>query len=679
MPILRASSIFVLLLLTSGFGGRPADVLIAVDDTRPSTVSRLVNAGVNVVNVVDSYLLIIAEQNDVARLHRSGVDYTVLGRTATGKSFYIMALPKLDRLDHVRSKVRPLKSGASTLVFQASSERAHAIAGQGYDIARLFNRPIRLPSETRPPPPSRSPADGTIARMVASVSGERIDEQVQRLQDFGSRFSLHDSCAAAGRFIQREFGDLGLDSVFVHNFRDKYNGNVVAVKRGIREPRRIIVIGGHYDSVNWDFDDCPGADDNASGTACVLECARALSPYAFERTIVFVAFCGEEQGLLGSEAFAADAASRGDEIVAMVCVDMIGYLAADDTEDMDVISNDSSEWLRDRTIDVAATYVPELPAVKGSLRPFAASDHVSFWNNGYDAILFHEDSDQSSPYLHTSDDVVGVSYVAPSLASGSTRVAVALVADLAGPVEPATAPLSIRPVTLGPFRPPTVVHNGQPKGPTWTVILHGHDDLDVRRIDERTLRIGNAAPVRIRYRDAAMGSRDTDSCSGVAQPPDGIEDLIADFPGGDVLATLGDAADRGETLMIQVTGELRDGTPLDCRGCVTVNGPSGPPSVATAEATPKRLALYPAAPNPFNPSTSIAYDVPVDGAFVSLGVFDIRGRRVRLLVHGPKARGHYETRWMGNDDSGRPVASGVYVCRLRSGDVSQTRKVVLLR
>jgi hypothetical protein len=234
-----------------------------------------------------------------------------------------------------------------------------------------------------------------------------------------------------------QFESFGIDSVYFHEWSTQYYPNVVAVLPGAEHPDSIVIIGGHYDSVAADHNNCPGADDNASGTAGVLECAQILSQHEYGYTIVFIAFCGEELGLLGSEYYAMEAEARGDKILGMVAVDMIGYVAASDQLDLDIIDNDDSSWMRDRVMAVGTLYVPELIVVHGYLSG-ASSDHASFWRHGYDAIMFFEDSYQYSRYIHTADDVVGKSYINPTLAERSIKAAVAFVADLAGVLPSAT-------------------------------------------------------------------------------------------------------------------------------------------------------------------------------------------------------------------------------------------------
>ncbi len=100
---------------------------------------------------------------------------------------------------------------------------------------------------------------------------------------------------------------------------------------------------------------------------------------------------------------------------------------------------------------------------------------------------------------------------------------------------------------------------------------------------------------------------------------------------------------------------------------------------AVPEQIPAQFALHPCAPNPFNPNTTIRYDVPSNGARVAITIFDVAGRRVRALVDGARPAGQQRVSWDGRDDAGRTVASGVYFYRMSSGSFTQTRKMVLLK
>jgi hypothetical protein len=97
------------------------------------------------------------------------------------------------------------------------------------------------------------------------------------------------------------------------------------------------------------------------------------------------------------------------------------------------------------------------------------------------------------------------------------------------------------------------------------------------------------------------------------------------------------------------------------------------------DGVPTRAALYHNTPNPFNPTTTIRYDVPVGGANVDLAIYDVAGRLVKRLAAGFQPPGAKTAVWDGHNDSGQPVASGVYFYRLSAGNQTLTRKMTLLK
>jgi hypothetical protein len=94
---------------------------------------------------------------------------------------------------------------------------------------------------------------------------------------------------------------------------------------------------------------------------------------------------------------------------------------------------------------------------------------------------------------------------------------------------------------------------------------------------------------------------------------------------------------------------------------------------------PLAFTLHANVPNPFNPITTIAYDIPAGGADVDISVFDVSGRLVRQLVHEHRPAGVSSAQWKGDDDRGQRVASGVYFYRMRAGAFVDTKKMVLLK
>lgn len=427
--------------------------LVSVEAPPPGTVAALRGDGVMVVRDLGRYLLAVVSPSERARLDARGLRWRLLDPSVEGRTYYTVVARERP-LEGIAPAARVLRRDDYEAVVRATPEEAERLAEAGLPIARVFLRPVR-PSRPGPPGPvprSVTP-DPLVAEIVQEITGAEIDATVQRLQDFVTRYCSSDSCYAAADWIRSRFELFGMDSVDLHQWTPLYAPNVVGILRGWDSPDEIVVIGGHYDSITPNHADCPGADDNASGTSVVVECARVMSRYEFDRTLIFVAFGAEELGLYGSEAWAAEAAARGDRILAMINLDMVGYLSPFDVMDLDIISDLGSTWLADLAKDVATTYVPALPTVDGALPAGANSDHASFWAQGYDAIQFFEDSENSSPHYHTPLDLVGPSYNSPELALGAARVVAGTAAHLATPLPVAIGhqPLPDTPLP-GPYR-----------------------------------------------------------------------------------------------------------------------------------------------------------------------------------------------------------------------------------
>jgi hypothetical protein len=149
----------------------------------------------------------------------------------------------------------------------------------------------------------RTPPDSLVATLMDSTSVENMVATIQRLQDFGSRYVVVDSCWAAGYWVRDRFEDYGytdvrLDTFRTYTFQDSVDAmNVLAFKEGVTRPSEFVVLGGHYDSVTAEnFTDpyapAPGAEDNATAVAAVLEAARLLRDVPTDRSIVFKRACG---------------------------------------------------------------------------------------------------------------------------------------------------------------------------------------------------------------------------------------------------------------------------------------------------------------------------------------------------------------------------------------------------
>ncbi|NIX02349.1 MAG: M20/M25/M40 family metallo-hydrolase, partial [Phycisphaerae bacterium] len=198
---------------------------------------------------------------------------------------------------------------------------------------------------------------------------------------------------ASGNTIVAHSDDTGMSwQSGLSNIPETTLNNVIATKTGTQYPDEYYIICGHYDDTSEDpMNYAPGADDNASGTVGVMEAARVLSEYNFHYSIKFILFAGEEQGLWGSAAYASNAASNGEQILGVLNMDMIGYDG----------NMDGSMEIHEGTMSASQTLgnfvaaninnwgLPIAPQIK-TYNSSSASDHSSFWNYGYPAILVIE-------------------------------------------------------------------------------------------------------------------------------------------------------------------------------------------------------------------------------------------------------------------------------------------------
>lgn len=177
------------------------------------------------------------------------------------------------------------------------------------------------------------------------------------------------------------------------SYSGNFYQNVVGTKIGSVYPNRQYIIGAHYDSVNN-----PGADDNASGVAAVLEAARIISQYDSDCTIKFIAFSMEEQGLVGSEAYVA--AHTGEDIRGMISADMVAYDPS--TNNTNIYGKTASNPIKNALAAAVAEYGNGLTYTIGGDQPY--SDHDPFELAGYQACLLIEGQVWNNPYYHTQQD-----------------------------------------------------------------------------------------------------------------------------------------------------------------------------------------------------------------------------------------------------------------------------------
>lgn len=250
-------------------------------------------------------------------------------------------------------------------------------------------------------------SQASIRSYMADLSGDqevKINGQPYTLE---TRHALSGEPAAkAAQYLFEFYNNLGLN-VYQHlfPFRGQTLSNIVAQKEGSIFPERIYLITSHYDDVPI-LGPAPGADDNASGTTAVMVAAEILSQYDFGCTLRYVNFGAEEYGMIGSQHYAQDAYCSGEDIRGVINLDMIAWNTPGSTKEMDLHAASSipgSEDLASAFQDVVSDF--NLDLVPEMANPVTSrSDHASFWNYNYPAILVSEDFEDFNPNYHSVDD-----------------------------------------------------------------------------------------------------------------------------------------------------------------------------------------------------------------------------------------------------------------------------------
>jgi hypothetical protein len=312
--------------------------------------------------------------------------------------------------------------------------------------------PIAWPQAWSPPRTAAPSYDPEIASMIAQVTSATYLAYWQPLEDFVTRYTFavpnNDDAVdwISDQFAAMGYGTIqGMDLAF-HQYSQsgQTRRNVVATLHG--DSPEVVYVTGHLDAISGTPEICaPGADDNASGVVAVLEAARVMSlfPGGFTRTLKFVAFNGEEQGLRGSRAYVAAMANQGEDIAGVYNADMIAYPGNDPAPpDSWMFINAASSFLADIFVDAVGLYLPGLlePIIGQAL--VTASDHASFWNYGYPAILVIESrhiGGELSPWYHTCQDLIANYIGEIDFAVHNTQAIIASAAIVASDYDPLTA------------------------------------------------------------------------------------------------------------------------------------------------------------------------------------------------------------------------------------------------
>ena len=281
-----------------------------------------------------------------------------------------------------------------------------------------ISQPVRISAQ---PLPRLEPASGDrgqarehdplIQAMADALTESSYMAQWQPLEDFVNRYYSAPQSALASQWILDQFLSYGLDAEFHYYSQNGTRRQPVGTLTGLVNPDQVVYITSHMDATSENTGVCaPGADDNGSGTAAVLEAARILSQYQFEFTIKFVAFNGEEQGLIGSGAYVSDIYAAGENVIGCFNADMIAYRGTDAAPpDLVIYSNAASVPIANALADACDTYLPGQLEPLVTVENMGSSDHGSFWSHGFHAICAIEEEawgPDFCPWYHTCADEI---------------------------------------------------------------------------------------------------------------------------------------------------------------------------------------------------------------------------------------------------------------------------------
>ena len=306
----------------------------------------------------------------------------------------------------------------------------------------IFNKEAKLPIAHRDFPVVTE-ENSMIREMMNQVNMDSLEATVQHLQDYQSRMWNSQNAFNASDWIAGRMEALGLEVEQQAFYASTWTGsgqaapNVIGIQRGTLYPDVYVVCGSHFDSFSYEAmyggGNCPGADDNATGVASVLESARIMTQYDFEYSIIYCAYGCEEMGLYGSEAYASRCQQQGMEILGYFNNDMNGYLNPGDPIHIDCIYPNSVAPIGDYYMNVGIVYFPELPIRHVNFNA-GDSDHTSFNNHGYMGIYPFEDYQNYSPYIHSTNDLIGTSVNSWEMSQQYCRMNIGCLAEIATPI-----------------------------------------------------------------------------------------------------------------------------------------------------------------------------------------------------------------------------------------------------
>jgi hypothetical protein len=380
--------------------------LISINPDQIKSPDQLEKIGLRINHQSESEILSLANSDQLSELNNLNLSYKIIDQTNGSDKYYIITSRSANSDYTILRTQKIIFKGSDYFIVKNIANETDLVR-DGYRIADITNSQQFFKTEKSVYGSDSNLNDPEIQDIISAVNKDSVEFFIQSLQDFQTRFLLADNRDAVANWIKSQFTRFGFTDVVLDSFQyqNTWQKNVVATLPGTLMPERVLVYGGHHDSYSSGNPSvfAPGADDNASGTAAVLEMARVMKLKNFnpECTIKFITFAAEEYGLWGSKHFADNAYNTGMDIRLMINHDMISHKYSGSQYVVDINSYTGSISFAALAQELAG--YGGIIALNGSTNS-SGSDSYSFWQKGYNAIYFEEN--EFSPYYHSPQDII---------------------------------------------------------------------------------------------------------------------------------------------------------------------------------------------------------------------------------------------------------------------------------
>jgi aminopeptidase YwaD len=264
--------------------------------------------------------------------------------------------------------------------------------------------------------------DGRTSDKKIMISIENLKGHVQNIHFDRNPYDHYRELEQAAQYIEREFLKSGWE---VKEDRFQWEGrtykNIVAEKKGTISPNRVFILGAHYDTVPGS----PGADDNASAIAVLLEVARNIQTVPLGCTVRLIAFSLEECDYIGSTHYVEGLKKGEEKILGMISLEMVGFTGPRQDyppylnpkyypnvgDFIAIVGNERSKELLEKVCQSFKTYIPQIPLefliVPGNgegMEEVRLSDHSTFWDQGFPALMVTDTAFLRNPNYHLPSD-----------------------------------------------------------------------------------------------------------------------------------------------------------------------------------------------------------------------------------------------------------------------------------